>query len=93
MNTTTVNISLPTSLYADMKKTVSKRRYTSVSELIRNWLYPRTTVNGFTPEFENQVIASAKEPRKNDIVLTSDKEIRDYFTKLVKPHASQKKLS
>ena len=80
-----------------MKKTVSKRRYTSVSELIReavrNWLYPRTTVNGFTPEFENQVIASAKEPRKNDIVLTSDKEIRDYFTKLVKPHASQKKLS
>lgn len=70
MNTTTVNISLPTTLYADLKKAVSKHRYTSVSELIReavrNWLYPRTTVNGFTPEFENQVLAAAKEPLVND---------------------------
>ena len=66
MNTTTINISLPTALYADLKKAVSKHRYTSVSELIReavrNWLYPRTTVNGFTSAFENRVLAAAKEP-------------------------------
>jgi len=66
MNTTTVNISLPTALYADLKKAVGKRRYTSVSELIReavrSILYPRVTINGFTPEFEDQVLASAKEP-------------------------------
>ncbi len=97
MNTTTVNISLPTSLYVDMKKTVSKRGYTSVSELIReavrNWLYPHTTVNGFTPAFENQVLTSAKTPLKKDIVLRSDKEISNYFGKLIKPRKLQKKSS
>lgn len=83
MNSTTVNISLPTTMYEDAKRHVKRRGYASVSELIRDavreWLYPRITVNGFTPEFEKQVLAAEKEPLENDVVLTSDKAIRDYF--------------
>lgn len=83
MSITTVNISLPTTMYEDAKRHVKRRGYASVSELIRDavreWLYPRITVNGFTPEFEKQVLAAEKEPVENDVVLTSDKAIRDYF--------------
>ncbi len=83
MSITTVNISLPTTMYEDAKKHVRRRGYASVSELIRDavreWLYPRITVNGFTPEFEKQVLKSEKEPRENDIILKSRKDIRAYF--------------
>jgi hypothetical protein len=73
MNTTTINISLPKNLYADAKKIVAQRGYTSLSELIRDalrgWVYPdKYTVNGFTPEFEEKVLKSEKSPRKNDRV-------------------------
>lgn len=70
MNTTTINISLPAAMYEDAKKHVKRRGYASVSELIRDavreWLYPRVTVNGFTPAFEREVLKSEKEPREND---------------------------
>ena len=33
--TTTINISLPTDMYKDAKKEVSKKNYASVSELVR----------------------------------------------------------
>ena len=83
MSITTVNISLPTTMYEDAKRHVKRRGYASVSELIRDavreWLYPRITVNGFTPEFEKQVLESEKEPIENDIVLDSEKSIREYF--------------
>ena len=55
-------------MYADMKKALVKRRYTSVSELIRSHpygLYPsKVTVNGFTPEFEEQVLAASIIPER-----------------------------
>lgn len=86
---TTINISLPKSLYEDTKVMVAKRGYSSVSELIRDTLrkllYPNITENGFTKEFEDQVLEAAKEPIKNDVVLKTDKEIRDYFLHLKKP--------
>ncbi len=70
-------------MYEDAKRHVKRRGYASVSELIRDaireWLYPRVTVNGFTPEFEKQVLAAEKEPIENDIVLDSEKSIREYF--------------
>lgn len=63
--TTTINISLPKALYDDAKKHVTKRRYTSVSELIRealrSKLYPELTENGFTREFEDKVLEAEKE--------------------------------
>ena len=86
---TTINISLPKSMYKDAKVMVTKRGYSSVSELIRdtlrNLLYPNVTENGFTKEFEDQVLEAAKEPVKNDIVLKTDKEIRDYYLHLKLP--------
>lgn len=92
---TTINISLPTSMYTDMKKALIKRRYTSVSELIREAvrkiLYPSPlTVNGFTKEFEDQVLAASKSPRKNDIVLKTDTDIRNYFEHLITPKKVRK---
>lgn len=90
---TTINISLPTAMYADMKKALAKRRYTSVSELIREAirtvLYPQKyTVNGFMPEFEEHVLAASKSSRKNDIVLKTEKDVHDYFLYGVAPKKS-----
>ena len=66
--TTTINISLPQAMYLTAKKTVSKRGYTSFSELVREALrfvlYPRLTENGFTPEFENEVLRIANNPKE-----------------------------
>ena len=62
---TTINISLPTSMYDDIKKVLAQKGYSSVSELVRDSLrdilYPTTTVNGFTPEFEQSVLDAEKE--------------------------------
>ena len=69
--TTTINISLPKSLYLDAKKALVNRGYTSISELIRDalrhTLYPHLTENGFTPEFEDAVLEAAKEPIEKSI--------------------------
>lgn len=71
MNTTTINISLPKQMLVDAKKAVKDRQYASISELIRDTLrgvlYPRLTENGFTPEFEDEILKSAAEPRENDV--------------------------
>lgn len=87
--TTTVNISLPKSMYQDAKKLLAQRGYTSISELIRDALrdmiYPRLTENGFTPEFEEEVLKAAAEPVKNDIILENEKDIDNYFRKLKYP--------
>lgn len=86
---TTINISLPTSLYKDIKKTIKERGYSSVSEMVRDAvrrvLYPELTENGFTPEFEEAVLKSAGEPFENDTVLETEKDIHDYFLHLKKP--------
>lgn len=80
---TTINISLPKSMYEDAKKALAFRGYTSISELVRDALrdvlYPRVTENGFTPEFEEAVLRSAAEPKNRDYVITTEKELHDYF--------------
>jgi Arc/MetJ-type ribon-helix-helix transcriptional regulator len=85
----TINISLPTTMYQDAKAILRVRGYASISELIRqalrDVLYPKITENGFTPEFEEEVLRAEKSPRKHDIVLSTDKEIKDYFLKLKVP--------
>lgn len=86
---TTINISLPQAMYKDVKAYLARRGYSSVSELFRDTLreklYPRLTENGFTPEFEEAVLRSAAEPRNKDHVLTTNKEIEDYFLRLKLP--------
>lgn len=92
MSTTTINISIPTTLYQEAKRTVKKRGYASVSELfrdaLREWIYPRLTVNGFTPAFEKLVLKSEKEPIENDRVWNGKGSFSDFVLK--KKLSSQK---
>ena len=37
------------------------------------------TINGFTEEFEDFVLESAREPRENDLVFKNEKELEVYF--------------
>lgn len=86
---TTINISLPRDMYKDAKRALATKRYSSVSELIRDalrkTLYGEITQNGFTKGFENEVLASAAESRKDDTKLRTDKEVGDYFRHLKVP--------
>lgn len=92
----TVNISLPASLYKDIKKTIKERGYSSVSELVRDAvrrvLYPELTENGFTPEFEEAVLRSARESVDEKDVWETPEDIDKYFAKLHKKHQKQDKL-
>ena len=85
----TINISLPQSMYNDVKKLMKRKHYASISEVmrdsLRHMLYPRITENGFTPEFEEEVLRRAAEPVEDDIVLETNKEIEDYFLHLKLP--------
>lgn len=90
MNTATINISLPISMYNDAKTVSRNEGYSSISELIRHSLrkilYPSgLTVNSFTPEFEDFVLESAKTSTKDDIFLKTDKDVSDYFINLKIP--------
>jgi len=80
---TTINISLPMDMYKDAKKALTAKRYSSVSELIRDalrkTLYGEITQNGFTKEFEDYVLESARDPVKNDITFKSEKALKAYF--------------
>lgn len=82
----TVNISLPVSLYKDIKNTIKVRGYSSVSELVRDAvrrvLYPELTENGFTPEFEDMVLEAAKEPIDETKTIETDEDLARYFREL-----------
>src|SRR3989344_6418833 len=96
--TTTVNISLPKSLYEDAKKAVGKRGFSSFSEFIRDTLREalygedknRITENGFPVWFEDKVLEAEREPEENDIVLKTEKDIHRYFLDLNKRVANRK---
>lgn len=83
---TTINISLPKSILTDARKHMASRGFASLSEFIRsvlrNELYPRLTENGFTPEFEAEVLKAAAQPRSKDKTWKSSKDINRYFNKL-----------
>lgn len=89
--TTTINISLPNKLYKAAKKLVAEEKYSSISEVvragIRRVLYDadKITENGFPGWFEDKVLESADEPRKNDIVLESEEDVKNYFKHLKTP--------
>ncbi len=72
MDTITVNISMPRGLYDQAKKRAKRYHYTGVSELIRDalrwWLDDRLTRNGFTPEFEEEVLRSEQEAAAGNVV-------------------------
>ena len=76
-------------MYEDAKKLIKKKHYASMSEFIRHMLrkelHPELTENGFTPEFEEQVLKAAAEPMGDDIVLKTDEDFKNYFLNLKKP--------
>lgn len=82
---TTINISLPTSMYKDTKRLLARRGYASISEAVRDALrpilYPHLTENGFTSEFEDQVLKASEEPRKNDLVWNGRGSFTDFVLK------------
>ena len=84
----TVNISLPENMYKDVKKMLSGHGYSSVSELVRDALrkilYSGTTESGFSRKFENEVLESAAQSPRKDIVLKTDQDINKYFRKFHK---------
>lgn len=99
MDTMTINISLPKPLYADAKRAVAKRRYVSISELVRDAvrrvLYPnpRLTVNGFTKEFEDMVLRREKDPVEDDIVWEGKESDLVKYVKSPKTSRIHKRLS
>ena len=88
---TTINISLPKKLLQDARFAVKREGYSSLSEYVRAsmrrnlYFEPGYTVNGFTPEFEEEVVRSAAEPEGDDVVLETKKDIKNYFLHLKKP--------
>ena len=94
--TTTVNISLPQEMYKDAKKAAKERKYSSISELVRDALrriiYSKEeiTENGFPRWFEDKVLEAEREPEENDIVLKTEKDIHNYFLHLKKPRSKKK---
>jgi len=86
----TINISLPTAMYKDAKGALKKRGYASISELIRaalrGMLYPRVTENGFTPEFEEEVLRADREANAGNVVQWDGK---GSFTDFVLTHPSK----
>lgn len=85
MKTKTINISLPQGLFDEAKKHQQEYHYSALSELIRDalrwWLNPRLTRNGFTPEFEAEVLKSAAEPIENDVEWDGKGSFVDFVLK------------
>lgn len=73
-------------MYKDIKRAVKVKRFSSVSEMIRDSvrksLYEEITENGFSPTFEDQIIESEMEPEENDQVWESEADVRKYFKEL-----------
>jgi len=91
MKAKTINISLPHGLYEEAKKHQKADHYSTLSELIRDalrwWLNPRLTRNGFTPEFERQVLEAEAEPIEDSVKWDGKGSFTDFVLKHpMKPH-------
>lgn len=75
-------------MYEDAKRTLDTKRYSSISELVRTalrkLLYGEVTENGFTPEFEDEVLKSAAEPIDESRIWETPEDIDQYFSDLKK---------
>ena len=88
--TTTINISLPKEMYKDAKKAAKQKRYTSISELVRDALRKtiynenEITENGFPRWFEDRVLESERQPVEEDGVWETEENVHRYFKDLHK---------
>lgn len=94
---TTINISLPKSMYEEAKKVLKQKHYASISELMRDALRKllqeedpnAVSVNGFPNWFEDKVLESEKD-KSGSTVLETEEDIRNYFLHLKKPQKKTK---
>lgn len=106
MNTTTIRAIIPTEIKHRMDQAIAMGEFPSVHDLVSRALTtvlpqvkrrrPRLTVNGFTPEFEDVVLASSKLPADTDTVIETDEDLERYFDRIMKEvekkrHAHQAK--
>lgn len=82
----TLNISIPKDMLEAAKKVLKRKHYASMSELVRDALRKELkkqeiTENGFTREFEDEVLRVAAEPDVDDVWET-DEDIDRYFKNL-----------
>ena len=98
----TTNISLPRTDWKALK-VLAVRQETSMSDLIRRSVKQsikqqvnkaakkqRLTVNGFTPEFEDEVLKAAAEPVDYSKVWETDEDIHKFFRSVGKEIARRK---
>lgn len=67
-----------------IRKVVGKSVRRDAGKLIRK---RRLTVNGFTPEFEEEVLKAAKEPADENMVLKSTDDINKFFDRMLQNHS------
>jgi Arc/MetJ-type ribon-helix-helix transcriptional regulator len=96
MNTVTINVTMPKGLMGELKQLVVAGWYTSVSEVLRSGARQivtneKLTINGFTREFEDEVLKAAAEPVDYSKVWESDKDIDAFFDGINKKVKRQKK--
>jgi len=81
---TTITFSVPDAMYEDAKKMLIEKHYASVSAFARDGfkklLYKKKlTINGFTEEFEDEVLRTAADPVGEGTILETDEDIDNYF--------------
>ncbi|MDO8452805.1 MAG: hypothetical protein Q7S79_03580, partial [bacterium] len=55
-----------------------------IRDSLRDSLYQKLTVNGFTPEVEDEILRIAATPDTNDVVWETEEDIKRDFDKLRK---------
>lgn len=97
-STVTTNITFPKDQWQALK-TVAMHQGVSMAEFVRQEVGKavrktaktlisrrRLTVNGFTPEFEEEVLKAAAEPVDNRWVLKTGDDVGKFFDRMLKHH-------
>lgn len=64
-----------------VRRIVGKTVRKTADALIR---HRRLTVNGFTPEFEDEILKAAAEPVREDMVMRNEDDIDEFFNRMLK---------
>ena len=88
----TINISLPTIMYQDVKQLLQSSGYSSFSEFVRDILREslyredknKITENGFPVWFEDRVLEAAREPIDKSKTWETEEDVHTYFRDLRK---------
>ena|SRR3990167_7666866 len=90
MNTVTINVTMSKNLMDLTKQWIAQGWYTSVSEVVRSGVRrlaadkEQLTINGFTREFEDEVLMAAAEPVDYSKAWESEEDIDRFFASVRK---------